>query len=177
MLLANTFYDSATFTRFYAAGNTQFRRATLFVVVYPQGEQNQGLAAECLKKPHVLEGVGIHFVSFESVLVIMLHCNMNTALNLQLGLDDLLADLRQSRKHGDLGRLAFIAYCEVRRWARTAGEVELEDHSSSVITGSPHDSREAFLAHIDDLIEALELQRFAFDTTATAERDYQSSVS
>ncbi len=107
----------------------------------------------------------------------MLHCNMNTALNLQLGLDDLLADLRHSRKSGDLGRLAFIAYCEVRRWARTAGEAELEDQSSRVITGSPHDSREAFLAHIDDLIEALELRRFDFAATAAAGQDFQISAS
>ena len=116
-------------------------------------------------------------VSFESVLVIMLRCNMKTALNLQLGLDDLLADMRHSRKHGDLGRLAFIAYCEVRRWARTAGEVELEDRSSRVITGSPHDSREAFLAHIDELIQALELRRFDFAATAPAGLDYQLSAS
>ncbi len=107
----------------------------------------------------------------------MLHCNMNTALNLQLGLDDLIADLRHSRKRGDLGRLAFVAYCEVRRWARTAGEVELEDRSSRVITGSPHDSREAFLAQIDDLILALESRRFVFDSTAPAGLDYQVGVS
>ena len=96
---------------------------------------------------------------------------MKTALNLQLGLDDLLADMRQSRKHGDLGRLAFIAYCEVRRWARAAGEVELEDRSSRVIIDSPHDSREAFLAHMDELIQALELLRFDFAATAPAQLD------
>lgn len=107
----------------------------------------------------------------------MLQCNMNTALNLQLGLDDLLADLRHSRKHGDLGRLAFIAYCEVRRWARTAGEVELEDRSSRVIIGSPHESREAFLAHIDDLILALESRRFDFNPTVPAGLDCQLGVS
>ena len=107
----------------------------------------------------------------------MLHCNMKTALNLQLGLDDLLADMRNSRKRGDLGRLAFIAYCEVRRWARTAGDIELADHSSRGITGSPHASREAFLAYIDDLIQELELRRFDFDATAPAGLDYQVSVS
>lgn len=106
----------------------------------------------------------------------MLHCNMNTALNLQLGLEDLLADLHHSRRSGDLGRLAFIAYCEVRRWARAAGEVELEDHSSRVITGSPHDSREAFLAHIDDLIQALESRRFDFAAIAPAGLDLQISA-
>ncbi len=136
-----------------------------------------GLRAFLVLVPYLGRGVRTDFVSLKSVLVIMLHCNMKTALNLQLGLDDLLADMRHSRKHGDLGRLAFIAYCEVRRWARAAGEVELENHSSRVIIDSPHDSREAFLAHIDDLIEALELRRIDFDTTAPAGLDYQASVS
>lgn len=107
----------------------------------------------------------------------MLQRNMKTAMNLQLGLDDLLADLRHSRKNDDLGRLAFIAYCEVRRWARTAGEVELEDRSSRVVTGSPHDSREAFLTHIDDLIEALESRRFDFGSTVPAGLQLQAGVS
>lgn len=92
----------------------------------------------------------------------MLHCNMSNTLSFQLGLDDLLADLRHSRRNADLGRLAFIAYCEVRRWAREAGETELADHSARVITGSAHASREAFLAHIDDLIRSLERRRGEF---------------
>jgi hypothetical protein len=107
----------------------------------------------------------------------MLHRNMNTALTLQLGLDDLLADMRHSRKTGDLGRLAFIAYCEVRRWARTAGETELEARSSTVVTGSPHDSREVFLEHMDDLIHELELRRAHFAATAPAELDCQVGCS
>ncbi len=107
----------------------------------------------------------------------MLQRNMKIAQNLQLGLDDLLADMRHSRKRGDLGRLAFIAYCEVRRWARTAGEAELADYSSRVITGSPYESRESFLADIDDLIQALELRRFDFAATAPAGLDYQVGVS
>ena len=107
----------------------------------------------------------------------MLRRNMKIAPHLQLGLDDLLADMRHSRESGDLGRLAFIAYCEVRRWARAAGEVELADCSSRVITGSAHDSRESFLADIDDLIQALELRRFDFDATAPARLDCQVGVS
>jgi len=86
----------------------------------------------------------------------MLHCNMTSALNLQLGLQDLLADLRHARRSGDLGRLALLAYCEVRRWARDAGDPLLAEHASELITGSPHASRAVFLGHIDDLIRELE---------------------
>ena len=91
-----------------------------------------------------------------SVAALMLRCNMTSALSLQLGLDDLLADLRHARRRDDLGRLALVAYCEVRRWARDAGDLVLAEHASELITSSPHASREAFLGHIDDLIHELE---------------------
>jgi hypothetical protein len=92
----------------------------------------------------------------------MLHCNMNSLSSLHLGLEDLLAELRHARRQGDLGRLALIAYCEVRRWARQAGEIELAEHSALMIARSPHSSRDAFVAAIDDLIHELEglLPRF-----------------
>jgi hypothetical protein len=51
-------------------------------------------------------------------------------MQLQLGLEDLLGDLRYARRRGDLGRLALLLYCDVRRWARLAGEEELAEHSS-----------------------------------------------
>jgi hypothetical protein len=86
----------------------------------------------------------------------MLHRNMTAASSLQLGLEDLLADLRHARRSGDLGRLALLAYCEVRRWAREAGNALLAEHASELITGSPPVSREAFLAYIDKLILELE---------------------
>jgi hypothetical protein len=86
----------------------------------------------------------------------MLRCNMTAASSLQLGLEDLLADLRHARRSGDLGRLALLAYCEVRRWAREAGNALLAEHASELITGSPPVSREAFLGHIDKLILELE---------------------
>ena len=81
---------------------------------------------------------------------------MIAASSLQLGLEDLLADLRHARRSGDLGRLALLAYCEVRRWAREAGNALLAEHASELITGSPPISREAFLGHIDKLIHELE---------------------
>lgn len=76
--------------------------------------------------------------------------------HLQLGLDDLLGDLRFARRRGDLGRLALLSYCEVRRWARMAGCQQLAEHSSEMITNSPPASREDFLARIDNLIAELE---------------------
>ncbi len=90
----------------------------------------------------------------------MLHCNMKTTATLQLALDDLIADLRHSRRLDDLGRLALLAYCEVRRWARHAGQPELSEFSAEMMTGSPHTSREAFLDFIDRLLfELLRIQR------------------
>jgi hypothetical protein len=93
----------------------------------------------------------------------MLRCNMN-ALSppLLLGLEDLLGDLRHARRRGDLGRLALLAYCEVRRWARLAGDERLAEHSSKLITQSPLTSREDFLAHVDGLILELEQARVRF---------------
>ena len=75
-------------------------------------------------------------------------------------IDDLLAGLYDARKRGDLGRLAFLAYCDVRRWAREAGRHGLADLAAGLVTQSPHLSREAFLDQIDLLIQQLEaLQR------------------
>lgn len=82
-------------------------------------------------------------------------------MNSQWGLDDLLADLQHARKRGDLGRLAFVSYCDVRRWAREAGRSVLADQAKRLITESPHQSREDFLRQVDELISALEALREA----------------
>lgn len=90
----------------------------------------------------------------------MLHCNMNASLlSLQNGLEDLLGDLRFARRKGDLGRLALLAYCEVRRWAREAEAQELARHSSALVSNFPHASRDEFLAAVDELIDELEQAR------------------
>lgn len=90
----------------------------------------------------------------------MLHCNMSASSPPpQLGLEDLLGDLQHARRSGDLGRLALLAYCEVRRWARLAGEQGLAEHSSELIIHSPHASREEFLMEVDELIVELEQAR------------------
>lgn len=98
----------------------------------------------------------------------MLHCNMNTPTTLLLTLEDLMADLQHARRQGDLGRLALIAYCEVRRWARQAGEAEVAEHAATMITAAPHADREAFLAQVDRLLGELELARKRFEGTGAA---------
>jgi hypothetical protein len=89
----------------------------------------------------------------------MLHCNMEPSMDSQWDLDDLLADLHHARKRDDLGRLAFVSYCDVRRWAREAGRQVLADQASRLITESPHQSRDDFLAQVDQLILSLEALR------------------
>lgn len=79
--------------------------------------------------------------------------------SLQLGLEDLLGEMYFARRSGDLGRLALLAYCEVRRWARVAGEKALADQSSGLIHNSPHANRDDFIAQIDALIDELENAR------------------
>lgn len=76
--------------------------------------------------------------------------------NLRLKLEDVLVDLLHARRAGDLGRLALLSYCEVRRWARLAGERELAAHSSELMTEQPHATRDEFLRRIDCLIAELE---------------------
>lgn len=79
--------------------------------------------------------------------------------SLQLGLEDLLGEMTFARRSGDLGRLALLAYCEVRRWARAAGEHALADQSSGLIHDSPQANRDEFIARIDALIDELENAR------------------
>ena len=96
----------------------------------------------------------------------MLHRNITAVTTLRGGLDDLVADLRHARNQGDLSRLALVAYCEVRRWARLAGETELAEQASAMITEAPHASRQEFLARIDTLIDGLEAAQTRFPDDA-----------
>jgi len=86
----------------------------------------------------------------------MLHRNMTTSDTNQLALEDLLADLHHARRNQDLGRLALLAYCEVRRWARHAGKGDIADWATRMFTEKPCASRDEFLAKIDTLIAALQ---------------------
>lgn len=88
---------------------------------------------------------------------VMLRCNMNTQpAPLQLSLEDLLGDLQHARRHEDMSRLALLAYCEVRRWARQAGENDLADRSAALVTRSPQATREQFMTEVDELIGQLQ---------------------
>jgi len=99
-----------------------------------------------------------------------------SALQLELGLEDLLADLRHARRTGDLGRLALLSYCEVRRWARLAGYWALAEHSSELITHAPHANREEFLAQVDDLIAELDKVRLRRVGNARPDQDEWSGA-
>jgi hypothetical protein len=91
----------------------------------------------------------------------MLRCTMtqDSTMNTRLGLDDVLGDLQHARRSGNVGRLALLAYCEVRRWARQAGEQALAEHSAELVMQSPHPSRDEFLSRVDQLIDELESVR------------------
>jgi len=109
----------------------------------------------------------------------MLHRNMNTSLELQLRLDDLLAELQHARRKGELGRLALLIYCEVRCWARQTNETALAALSGTMFTDQPHVSREVFLAQVDSLIAKLEIvsqKYYAPSTGSTAASFYSASV-
>lgn len=87
----------------------------------------------------------------------MLQRNMHTVpAPLQLSLEDLLGDLQHARRHQDMSRLALLAYCEVRRWARQAGEVVLAERAAALVTRSPQASRDQFMGEVDELIEQLQ---------------------
>lgn len=79
--------------------------------------------------------------------------------SLQIGLDDLLSELQHARRYDELGRLALLAYCDVRRWARQAGETGVAHQSTAIFTNQPHASKEAFLEQVDELIAELQQAR------------------
>lgn len=93
----------------------------------------------------------------------MLQCNMPHTLDIQLVLEDLIADLQYARKHGDLGRMALLAYCEVKGWARRAGKPDVADQALHMFSENPCLSKAEFLEGIDTLIATLSLH----------EREYQ----
>jgi hypothetical protein len=87
----------------------------------------------------------------------MLHCNMTNHFDSQLALEDLLADLHFARKSEQLGRLALLAYCEVKGWARRAGKLDAADLALRLFSENPCRSKGEFLAGINGLIETLAL--------------------
>ena len=84
---------------------------------------------------------------------------MNTDERLKLALEDVLADLRHARRAGNIGRLALLSYCDVRRWARIAQRQGLAAHSEELVLGAPHSNRQGFLSAVDRLIAEMEQAR------------------
>jgi len=85
----------------------------------------------------------------------MLHRNMKTE-DLRLSLEDVLADFWHARRNLDLGRLALLSYCDMRRWARVAQREGLAQRSRDLVLSCPHASREGFLSEVDALIAEAE---------------------
>ena len=85
----------------------------------------------------------------------MLHCTMDTS-DLKVSLQDVLADLWHARREGDLGRLALLSYCDMRRWARIAHREGLAQRSRDLVLSCPHATRAHFLAEVDALISEAE---------------------
>jgi hypothetical protein len=82
--------------------------------------------------------------------------NMNPDERLKLALEDVLADLWHARRAGDVGRLALLSYCEVRRWARIARHSGLAEHSRELFLSCPYSDRQDFLSAVDRLIAEME---------------------
>jgi hypothetical protein len=91
---------------------------------------------------------------------------MNANQRLRLALEDVLADLWHARRSEDVGRLALLSYCDVRRWARVANHELLARHSQDLVLGCPYGSREEFLSAVDRLIAETEQAHAYFSIAA-----------
>lgn len=87
--------------------------------------------------------------------------------NIQLALEDLLADLHFARKHDQLGRLALLAYCDVKRWARQAGKADVADMALRMFAEKPCQSKEDFLRGIDQLLCSLQWHENEYQRSTT----------
>ena len=92
---------------------------------------------------------------------------MNKSIATQLILEDLLADLNYARKHDQLGRLALLAFCELKGWARQAGKPEIADMAMRMFSENPCRSKGEFLQSIDRLIATLQLHENEFQRSNT----------
>ena len=95
----------------------------------------------------------------------MLHCNMTISIDIQLGLEDLLADLHYACKNDQLGRLALLAYCEVKGWARRAGKLDVADAALRMFSENPCVSKDEFLQGVDKLIATMEWHECEYKRT------------
>lgn len=91
---------------------------------------------------------------------------MNTDQQLRLALEGVLADLWHARRSEDVGRLALLSYCDVRRWARVAHHELLARHSQELVLGCPFATREEFLGAVDRLTAEIEQAHARFALAA-----------
>ena len=91
---------------------------------------------------------------------------MNRDQRLRLALEDVLADLWHARRSEDVGRLALLSYCDVRRWARVAHDELLARHSEQLVLDGPFANREEFLRAVDRLIAETERAHARFAIAA-----------
>lgn len=91
---------------------------------------------------------------------------MNMDQRLRLALEDILADLWHARRSGDVGRLALLSYCDVRRWARVARHELLATHLQQLVLECPYANREEFLSAVDRLIADTERAHALFAVAA-----------
>jgi hypothetical protein len=85
----------------------------------------------------------------------MLQCSMNTQAS-RLHLEDVLGNLWDARRREDLGRLALVVHCDLRRWARAAKQELLAKHAQDLVLTCPLATREEFIQRVDQLIEMAE---------------------
>ncbi len=94
---------------------------------------------------------------------------MTKQLTIQLALEDLLVDLHFARKHEQLGRLALLAYCDVKRWARLAGKADVADMAVRMFACKPSPNREDFLRDIDQILASLQAHETRYDPGVSAQ--------
>ena len=76
---------------------------------------------------------------------------------LRQGLEGLAGEVSSACRRDDLGALALLSYCEIRRWARSAGEQRLAQLSCALIAEHTAGDRKEFLAQVDNVIAEFEL--------------------
>ncbi|MDM0108879.1 hypothetical protein QTH97_28325 [Variovorax sp. J22R24] len=95
------------------------------------------------------------------------------------GLEDLVGDVMHARRTNDLGRLALLCYCEIRRWARIAGEPRLAELCSCLVALQPACDRDGFLRRVDGVVAELDgvCQRAGIDAGLRARTGSDFSTS
>lgn len=69
---------------------------------------------------------------------------------------ELVADLLFARECEQLGKLALLAYCDVKRWARETGRSDVAEMSVRLVSESASMDKQTFLRGIDGLLRCLQ---------------------